>query len=72
MNPHPTPESGIDTPARETPARTGRRGFLGRLGGVLAATVALPLLPATARTPLSSAPPSLHKNPPNSGNAFFD
>jgi len=44
----------------------------GGLGGVLASTVALPLLPATARTPLSSAPPSLHKNPPNSGNAFFD
>jgi len=72
MKTHPTPESGIDIPARQTPAKTGRRGFLRRLGGVLAATAALPLLPATARTPLASAQTPVQESPPNSGNAFFD
>jgi len=68
MNTHSTPDTHIDS------AASGRRGFLGTISGLLAATAALPLLPASAHTPQppEKAPPATDQQPFLPGNAFFD
>jgi len=42
-------DSGVEALARAAASKTGRRGFLGKLGGFLAGTTLLPLLPVDRR-----------------------
>jgi len=64
-------DSNIDHPVQ--PRKLGRRGFIGTLGAALAATVAVPLLPAKARHDTSGKMPSSGGQEVfQHGNAFFD
>jgi len=65
MNTHSTSDSGTDA---KLPS-SGRRGFLGTLGGIAAAAAAVPLLPLNRS---QAEPPVAPSETPIQGNAFFD
>jgi len=67
MNTSSKPDSGVDAKVHHN----GRRGFLGTLGGLVAAAAALPLLSAN-RVQADDTPQPAPTREPIQGNAFFD
>jgi len=67
MNTSSKPDSGVDAKLLSS----GRRGFLGKLGGFAAAAAALPLFPGN-RAQADDKPQPVRTKEPLQGNAFFD